>query len=125
MNQNKGQAPYNNCDKADTISLRNGSRPKTTSGSDNRCHILYQLRQATDVKGSMKAVFAADAGIEWAFYNEKKLEGALPYPNSGPKMTNGSKVTITKNAADPLPLKSVGQSGRSARAFQAGLPPAP
>ncbi|OGI98321.1 hypothetical protein A3H53_04885 [Candidatus Nomurabacteria bacterium RIFCSPLOWO2_02_FULL_40_10] len=164
MNQNKGQAPYNNCDKADTISLRDGNRLRITSGSDNRCHsdestknrnrscatgqvmlltvvllsgavlastslasllILYQLRQATDAKGSMKAVFAADAGIEWAFYNENKLGGALPYPNSGPNMTNDSKVTITKNAADPFPLKAIGQSGRSARAFQASLPPAP
>ncbi len=86
--------------------------------------ILYQLRSATDIKASTKAIFAADAGIEWAFYNENKLGGSLPYLNGGPSMTNGSKVTITKTVSDPLyPLKAVGQSGRSARALQANLPP--
>ncbi|MBI1838899.1 MAG: hypothetical protein HYR95_01180 [Candidatus Colwellbacteria bacterium] len=85
--------------------------------------ILYQLRQATDVNNSMKAIFAADSGIEWAFYNENKLGGSLPYLNGGPDLKNGSKVTITKNPEDLLlPLKSIGQSGRSARAFQGNLP---
>lgn len=87
--------------------------------------VLYQLKLATNIKTSTQAIFAADAGIEWAFYNESKLGGSLPYPNNGPKMTNGSKVSITKNATDPFPLKAIGQSGRSARAFQANVPPGP
>lgn len=85
--------------------------------------VLYQLRQATDAKGSMQAIFAADSGIEWAFYNETRPQSEQkPYPQII-NLTNGSKVTITKSATDPLPLKSIGQSGRSARAFQGNLPP--
>lgn len=30
--------------------------------------MLYQLRQATDMASSAKAIFAADAGIEWGIY---------------------------------------------------------
>lgn len=89
--------------------------------------ILYQLRQATDVKSSMQAVFAADAGIEWAFYNETRpLTEQKPYPNII-NLSNGSKVTVTKISSDPLPLKAIGQpqSGRSARAFQANVPLSP
>lgn len=84
--------------------------------------ILYQLRQATDIKNSMQAIFAADTGIEWAFYNATRPPAEQrPYPEVI-NLSNGAKVTITELVGDPLPLKSVGQSGRSARAFQANLP---
>ncbi len=90
--------------------------------------ILYQLRQATDAKASMQAIFAADAGLEWAFYNENKLVGTPEYKNYDPPISrtldNGAKYTVTKDDADPLlPIKSIGQSGRVARAFQGSLPP--
>ena len=87
--------------------------------------ILYQLRQATDAKASMQAIFAADAGLERAFYNENKLGGAEDYPLKPLRaFNNGATYTVTKDAADPLlPIKSIGQSGRTARAFQGGLPP--
>ena len=85
--------------------------------------ILYQLRQATDAKDSMRAIFAADAGLEWAFYNETRATPqAYPYTMT---LTNGDKVTVTYNSSSPLPIKTIGQSGRSARAFQADIPPAP
>jgi len=92
--------------------------------------ILYQLRQATDTKSSMQAIFAADTGIEWAFYNENKrpISEREAYPKtinltSTPSLSNGATATITKSATDALPIKSIGQSGRSARAFQGNLPP--
>lgn len=86
--------------------------------------ILYQLRQATDAKSSMRAIFAADSGIEWAFYNETRPPAEQKtYPQTPINFTNGAKVTITKSATEALPIKSIGQSGRSARAFQANLPP--
>lgn len=31
--------------------------------------MVYQIRQATDLANSSKAIFAADAGIEWALYD--------------------------------------------------------
>ena len=88
--------------------------------------ILYQLRQATDVKGSMRAIFAADAGLEWAFYNETKTtpQTQATYPHVI-NLANGAKVTVTYDPTSPLPIKAIGQSGRSARAFQADLPPTP
>lgn len=90
--------------------------------------ILYQLRQATNAKASMQAVFAADAGLEWAFYNENRSVAPEPYPHTSPPLSNGTVsspiiYTVDKNDADPLPLKSIGQSGRTARAFQGSLPP--
>ena len=82
--------------------------------------ILYQLRQATDAKDSMRAIFAADAGLEWAFYNETRAT-----PETYPHVINlsdGAKVTITYDSNDSLPIKVVGQYGRVARAFQANSP---
>lgn len=32
--------------------------------------MLYQIRQATDLGNSGKAIFAADSGIEWVLYNK-------------------------------------------------------
>lgn len=89
--------------------------------------ILYQLRQATDAAASMKAIFAADAGLERAFYNENKLAGTPEYESYNPPMTkildNGAKYTVTKDVTDPTLIKSIGQFGRTARAFQGSLPP--
>ena len=86
--------------------------------------ILYQLRQATDAKASMQAIFAADAGLERAFYNENKLGGTEPYPLKPLQaFGNGATYTVTKDIANSLPIKSIGQSGRTARAFQGSLPP--
>ena len=84
--------------------------------------ILYQLRQATDIKGSVRAIFAADAGLEWAFFNETRPPAQKePYPKII-NFSNGAKVTVTYNPSDSLPIKSIGQYGRSARAFQANSP---
>ena len=37
--------------------------------------MLYQIRQATAFRDSAAAVFAADAGVEWALYNNIQLSG--------------------------------------------------
>lgn len=86
--------------------------------------ILYQLRQATDATASTKAIFAADAGLERALYNESKLIGTPEYESYDPPMSktldNDATYTVTK---DGSVIKSIGQYGRAARAFQGGLPP--
>ena len=88
--------------------------------------ILYQLRQATDATASTKAIFAADAGLERALYNESKLGGTEIYPLKPLQVfDNGATYTVTKDDTDPSLIKSIGQSGRAARAFQGGLPPPP
>ena len=95
--------------------------------------ILYQLRQATDAAASTKAIFAADAGLERALYNESKLGGTDAYPLTPPynnktnnkTLDNGATYTVTKDATDPSLIKSIGRYGRAARAFQGVLPPSP
>lgn len=89
--------------------------------------ILYQLRQATDAAASTKAIFAADAGLERALYNENKLNGTRDYedyPFSKP-LGNKATYTVTKDVSDPPLIKSIGQYGRAARAFQGVLSPPP
>ncbi len=88
--------------------------------------ILYQLRQSTDSASSTKAIFAADAGTERALFKEKK-GSTDPYPlkqtlgNSPPG--NITQYTVTQDAVNQLLIKSIGQSGRTARAFQIDLSP--
>lgn len=55
--------------------------------------LSYQIRQATDLVNSGKAIYAADAGLEW---------GKLLYFNSStamsrgqPSMNNGTNFTVT------------------------------
>ncbi len=84
--------------------------------------ILYQLRQATNAESSAKAIFAADAGLERAFYNENK-GGTETYPLQKTFGDGVTKYTVTKDADDQSIIKSIGQSGRAARAFQGSLPP--
>jgi hypothetical protein len=88
--------------------------------------VLYQLRQSTDAASSAKAIFAADSGIERALYKEKK-GSSDPYPLkqtlSNSTQGNITQYTVTQDATNPLLIKSIGQSGRTARAFQADLSP--
>lgn len=89
--------------------------------------MLYQLRAVTDSENSAKAIFAADAGVEWALYT-------YFYPNGGAiatPLTNGATYNVTcydnaavpqivpcNDASDtPVFATSRGQSLESARAF--------
>lgn len=51
---------------------------------------LYQLRATTDSQSSAKAIFAADAGVEWTFYT-------FFHPPAGllPTMNNNSSISVT------------------------------
>ena len=52
--------------------------------------MAYQIRQTGDFANSAKAIFAADAGTEWALY--------MTYANSSTPMVsmgNGATVTVT------------------------------
>lgn len=56
--------------------------------------MLYQLRQATDMASSAKAIFAADAGIEWAIYCLLNSDDAkCPPPSSNNPLVLDDNVT--------------------------------
>jgi hypothetical protein len=73
--------------------------------------MLYHLRQSVDIESSAKAIFAADAGVEWELYRELKDAN---YPK--PVFKNGAKLETVHIDADRF--RSIGSIGRSARAFE-------
>lgn len=90
--------------------------------------MLYQIRQATDLANSARAIFAADAGLEWALYQffTKDTGEALPTP-----LTNGATVSVrcltasgdevSCDTEEIVEIRSVGRSGGSSRAFRLSL----
>lgn len=97
---------------------------------------LYQIRNSTDLTNSAKAIFAADAGIEWALYKSTCANGGGQQPCAALEegefeFSNDSKVKVTcQDAAgavldctDPTvtSLRSVGTAGGSSRAFEASF----
>lgn len=94
---------------------------------------LYQLRNSTDLTNSAKAIFAADAGLEWGLYNYScASSGKLPCPLPAPgTLPNGATVRVTCqdgagaalacDDAAVASVKSVGAAGGSSRAFEAAF----
>ena len=86
--------------------------------------MLYQIRQATDFENSSRAIFAADAGTEWALYSY--LHG-VQLPST--TFSNGASVEVTCYESDnttPTPCYSTstavtgiskGTAGDTKRAF--------
>lgn len=90
--------------------------------------MLYQIRETTDLANSAKAIYAADAGIEWSLY--KWFKDPSPPAVS---FTNRATVLITQSCLDKdgltidpcdsaspavsVTFKSKGTSGNSNRAF--------
>ncbi len=83
--------------------------------------VVYQLRQSSDAANSAKAIFAADAGIEWGLYQFFKpaLAG-----KEGPVFLNSASVTIScfpgsgcKDESTNL-IKVIGRSANAARALE-------
>lgn len=78
--------------------------------------MLYQIRQASLATDSLRAIFAADAGMEWEFYKATK-DGAYRKP----VLSNGAEFE-TKN--DGITLKSTGYANDRrvvARALEASF----
>ncbi len=89
--------------------------------------MIYQLRSTSDTANSAKAIFAADAGLDWGFYQFAKPNST----DSAPSLTNGANYEVTcydslsevidcRNASTTL-IRSIGQSGGSYRAFEVNL----
>lgn len=95
--------------------------------------MLYQIRQSTDTVSSAKAIFAADAGLEWRLYRFFKVDGKTCNPScdgggSGsclqPIFQNNANFQASCSSAQPaggkltVDVKSTGSSGNTARAFE-------
>ena len=76
--------------------------------------MVYQLRQASDVVNSTKAIFAAHTGIEWEPYRMFKNSNYAK-----PVMTNQADFSTTVYGGNTV--KSIGSSNRSSRAFEMTL----
>ncbi len=63
--------------------------------------MLYQIRGTTDSANSAKAIFAADAGVEWALYSYFNP----PQPPL-PMFSNGVTVEVVCSDASSTPLSA-------------------
>ena len=73
--------------------------------------MVYQLRQTTDLTNSGKALFAADAGIEFGLYRFFKDPN---YPKPLVLSNGASFVEVTTGSSS---IKSIGSAANSRRAF--------
>jgi Tfp pilus assembly protein PilV len=83
---------------------------------------LYNIRGATDSENSAKAIFAADAGVNWSLYSH--FDGATPLPT----FVDSAVVAVTCYKADGVTAvdcanasatqaTSEGTANNSSRAF--------
>lgn len=85
--------------------------------------VTYQIRQATDLMNSGKAIFAADAGIEWGLYQFFKPNSSHPKPT----LSNGASFTTTCSpVADckdfgTRTVRGAGRASNAERAFELDL----
>src|ERR1700722_19958653 len=101
---------------------------------------LYQIRATTDTGNSAKAIFAADAGVEWALFNHycttdnrcPSYGSGLDYPQ--PTFANQAGMTVdcyasydtsgaTTTCSDPAVQAAIssGVANGSERAFFIGI----
>lgn len=96
--------------------------------------MLYQIRQTTDLSNSARAIFAADAGLEHAFYDLFCAgdPNKSPCPlTDGVVFTNGAAVDILCLDADNAEvqcndenirrIRGVGRAGSATRALEASF----
>ena len=75
---------------------------------------IYQLRQSSNAADSMRALYAADTGIEWEFYKNNKDKD---YPK--PTMSNGTEFETKVVGANVIKATGFADSNRKVgRAFE-------
>lgn len=89
--------------------------------------MLYQLRQGSDVANSAKAIYAADAGLEWRLYRFLKVDGrnccvegeqcAVPVFSNGATVQTSCSAT-PEASGQSVTIRSTGISSKNARAFE-------
>ena len=86
--------------------------------------MVYQIRQATDLGNSGKAIFAADTGLEWGLYQFfKPGSGHAPpaFSNGATSILqcfNASGGSISCEDLSATSIRAVGKSANVTRAFQ-------
>lgn len=80
--------------------------------------IIYQLRQSTDIVNSAKAIFAADSGIECSLYRYNPNDPLNPRVIDCSKWNLSNKANFTTKMVGATAVRSVGNAGNSARAFE-------
>jgi hypothetical protein len=102
--------------------------------------MLYQIRATTDSENSAKALFAADAGVEWTLFDyycnstnppaQCPATGGMDVPST--TFSNGASFvaecsdingnpTACSDASDTVSAITIGTSMNSRRAFALGL----
>lgn len=72
--------------------------------------LLLRIRQSTDVVNSTKAIYAAEAGIEWDLYARFKDPD-----RRAPEFVNGASVVVSST---PEGAKAIGASNKIFRALR-------
>jgi len=72
--------------------------------------MTLKIRASSDIANSAKAIFAADAGVEWELYKQFKNS---EYPK--PLFSNNADFTSSNDGRN---IKSIGQASNSFRAFE-------
>ncbi len=89
--------------------------------------VVYQIRISSDITNSAKAIFASDAGIDWALYQVLKptSTAAKPIFSNGArfdvicKNSSGNQVQCADRSVSSI--KSNGFYGAISRAFELNL----
>ncbi len=84
---------------------------------------LQKIKNVANITDSTKAIYAADSGVEWCFYNKIGSNGTSTFDCSGSSPTtgtsslslsNGSSVSVSESGQE---VKSIGTDNSSYRAF--------
>jgi hypothetical protein len=74
-----------------------------------------KLRASAEIRHSAGAIYAADTGIEWCLYVNRK--GAI----AAPVLSNGATVTLLPANCLTFPIKSTGNYRGTTRVLEANL----
>jgi len=70
---------------------------------------IGEIKLIRDIPNSLIAYYAADAGIEWAIYEERQRGGVSDKPDCSVDLGNGSKYGIEVNrTGETITIKSIG-----------------
>lgn len=83
---------------------------------------IPKIRTAGDVKRSVAAAYAAESGIEWCLYVNRKGSAATPVMSNGATYINGNTgVSFVPADCSTSPIKSLGTYQGVTRTFEVSL----
>ncbi len=84
---------------------------------------LQKIKNVANITDSTKAIYAADSGVEWCFYNKFSSNGTSTFSCDGSSPTTGTSSLSLSNGASVSvsnvgqEIKSIGTVNNSYRAF--------